>query len=548
MNYQHKQPYRISVISSVFILQILILPLIPPCLSHEIITKISPPDESINATGGSFAPTISEDGRYLTFQSDAGNLVADDTNQHTDIFVYDRQVQQLKRVSVDSVGKEANFVSYFPKISADGRFITFQSDASNLVPHDDNLTTDIFLHDQETAHTELISFNSNTLKQGNSTSAEPDISDDGNYIVFHSDANNLFKQDNNEQKDIFLYDRSQQKLSLISRNHLKDKAANGPSFGAHISADNQYIVFASEASNLSNIKDENKVTDVFVYHQDTQEITCVSVNSQGELGDKASFSPATSGDGRYIVFRSRATNLVPDDDNAADDIFIHDRDTGETHLVSIGLQGQTANGNSFGANISHDGRYITFNSDASNLTADDNNQNTDVFFHDQMTGQTHRLTLNSQADSTLAAATYAPAISNDNRWIAFESKAWNLTPNDFNEASDIFLYDQGYYASYEMTSQRLTIPILEVPELGVYRATLTLIGPKQLQFRLDKLKTLQLPLDNLPNFYEVSAGLLTLTHLEINNPPENFQYCQAQLQPDSSLSIFTVTQLNCETN
>ena len=228
---------------------------------------------SVNSAGAqgisdSYHPALSANGRYIAFQSYATNLVAGDTNGSWDIFVYDRQTGQTSLVSVGSGGVQGNDGSYVPTISGDGRFVAFSSWASNLIAEDTNSTADIFVHDWQTGQTSLISVGSDGA-QGNRDSNNPFISADGRYVVFYSSASNFVPMDIDGRTDVFLRDRQ---------------------------------------------------TDI---------TTCVSVSSNGTLGNNTSSYPAISSDGRYVAFYSSASNLVSGDTNGQGDVFVHDRQISE---------------------------------------------------------------------------------------------------------------------------------------------------------------------------------------------------------------------------
>lgn len=514
-------------------------------LANDTLTRISESVSGKNSNGGSFAPVLSANGRYIAFQSEANNLVAQDENGYTDIFVYDRYTQQIQRVSINGQGEEANFESAFPAISAEGRYVAFQSGASNLVSEHMNGASDIFVHDQNTGQTSLVSINAQG-EPGNHNSGEPSISEDGRYVAFHSWADNLVAEDSNLDIDVFLHDLQTGETTMLSVNS-KGKQANKASFGPSLSADGRYIAFNSEATNLVE-GDTNDITDVYLYERETGKTTRVSVSSQGRQGNDISFRPSLSANGQYIAFRSKASNLVKGDTNQQEDIFVHDQQSGETTLISVNSQGKQANGPSFNATISAEGRYVVFNSDANNLVSDDQNSNTDVFIHDRQTQQTRRLTLGSEGPSQLSASSFSPVISKDNRWIAFESRAWNLVPNDLNESSDIFVYDFGHYADFDVSLSKLHIPLLEVPGVGLYWASLYLVPESHpLQFTLKRTGVVTEINDEVPSSYTPETGVLHLPKLEVLNPPNDIIECEGSLVSDSTLTLFTVTHLNCST-
>ena len=199
----------------------------------------------------------------MTFDSLAGNLVPNDTNDKTDVFLIDRE-SEIKipvRISVSSTGVEGNGHSLISSLSDDGRYIVFESAASNLVPGDNNGRKDIFLYDRITKMQKRISVNNNG-EEANGDSSTASISGDGRYITFESMANNLLKEDTNNQLDVFVYDQTTDTLTLVSKN-TEQVQGNNTSANATITADGRYIVFHSSASNLI-ANDTNGFFDIFV--------------------------------------------------------------------------------------------------------------------------------------------------------------------------------------------------------------------------------------------------------------------------------------------
>lgn len=324
--------------------------------------------------------TISADGRYVAFLSAASNLVADDTNNTADIFVHDRQTGQTNRVSVASDGMEGNALSRHPSISADGRYIAFASRASNLVGNDMNSTLDVFVHDQQTGQTNRVSVASDGT-EGNDRSYRPSISANGRYIAFFSNASNLVSGDTNGVGDIFVHDRETGQTDRVSIAS-DGMEGNEQSLLPTISADGRYIAYDSYASNLVS-GDMNSAWDVFVHDRLTGQTNRVSIASDGSEGNDASITPSISADGRYIAYDSYASNLVADDTNGKADVFVYDRQTGQTSRVSIASDGTQGNDDSAYPSISANGRYIGFISYASNLVYNDANGYEDVFVHDR---------------------------------------------------------------------------------------------------------------------------------------------------------------------
>jgi hypothetical protein len=341
------------------------------------------------------------------------------------------------RVSVGSAGNEGNEGSGDPSISSDGRYVAFHSLASNLVPNDTNFAIDIFVHDRQTGQTTRVSVNSAGV-QGNGDSNWSSISSDGRYVAFESLASNLVPNDTNGADDVFVHDRQTGQTMRVSVNSVGVEGNNNSNF-PYISSDGRYVAFTSLASNLVP-NDTNFAPDIFVHDRQTGQTTRVSVNSAGVQGNGDSNFPSISSDGRYVAFTSLASNLVPNDTNFAPDIFVHDRQTGQTTRVSVSSVGVQGNGDSIRPYISSDGRYVAFTSLASNLVPNDTNFVPDIFVHDRQTGQTMRVSVNS-AGGEGNSESYGSSISSDGRYVAFDSWASNLVPNDTNGTYDVFVHD-----------------------------------------------------------------------------------------------------------
>jgi Tol biopolymer transport system component len=414
--------------------------------------------------GFSGAPVLSSSGRYVAFESFASNLVPNDTNNYCDengmtggdqncfdIFVYDRQAGKMSRVSVSSEGAEAQGASRHPSISADGRYVAYHSDASNLVQDDTNTKTDVFVYDRQTSTTTLVSKSSaGVLGDGNSGSGlipatnGLTISGDGRYVAFQSEAKNLVADDLNSDTDIFIHDRMTGTTRRVTAGH-DGSQANGDSSKPVFSQDGRYLAFSSSASNLVP-DDNNGKADIFVYDRVTGNTELVSKSTTGNPGDQSSTGrPALSSDGRYVAFGSSASNLVPGDKNFFSDVFLHDRGTGETILISVhtdGTQGNHFSGMYSAPAISGDGKLVAFESWASNLVDDDDNSMPDIFLHQWgETRKTTRISLKADGSESRGHEMH-PAFSSNGRYVAFDSN-WFLTEDDDNLWGDVYLYDLG---------------------------------------------------------------------------------------------------------
>ncbi len=484
-------------------------------------------DEQLS-NDASLSPAVSADGRYVAFASRASNLVAGDNNNAYDIFVKDVKTGEIERVSVDNDGQETQhyavecFIdtpctsviygtifrpldkiglhsvcadSLYPAISGDGRYVSFIS-AARFDNDDENNTADLFLHDRETGKTQRISLN--LQQEGRRLDAQTLKASYPDYTLDNCSHSN------------FQYARTPnyiEQLPTVLNNYYQ---------AAAMSYDGQWIAFNTDAALLP--EDSNEAYDVYLYHRDTDSVQRVSVDSQGAQTEGGlisctdyhseeecasqtegfititpdSYSQSISQDGRYIAFASQAIDLVSDDSNLVEDVFVHDRETGETRRVSVNSSGQQAaryflpcmhsvgcdeytapdiRGQSNQPAISADGRYISFTSTATNLVADYNSINRqDVYVHDRVTGVTEVVSVDSNGqlsdtqgqtqpmtssfDSIMRIGSHSAKISADGRYVVFLSTENALDVNEQtivnNEQSFLFLRDRE-----QGTTQRL---------------------------------------------------------------------------------------------
>jgi len=352
--------------------------------------------------------------------------------------------QQTTRLSVDSSGAEANGPSGGATCSSDGQITAFESWATDLVPGDTNTCSDVFVRDRASGSTERVSVDS-TGAEGLGDSHRPALSADGNVVAFFSWAANLVAGDTNGWADVFVRERSHGITELVSVDSSGGQANDG-SYDPVLSADGQIVAFTSSATNLV-ASDTNARADVFVHNRTTGITERVSVDSAGTEADGSSSMPALSADGRYVAFRSDATNLVPGDTNALPDAFLHDRVTGATERVSVDSSGGQADGGNYAPGISADGNVVAWLSDATTLVQNDGNGCFDVFVHDRSLGITERASVDSagnEGDGNCGDPFGGPpALSSDGRFVAFTSAATNLVAGDTNLAYDVFLHDRG---------------------------------------------------------------------------------------------------------
>ena len=339
-------------------------------------------------------------------------------------------------LSVATDGTHGNADSFAPELSADGSTVAFVSLATNLAAPEPAQVASVFVRDPRTGRTERVSDGVDGLA-ADGDSRNPTLSGDGLVVAFESAASNLVGGDTNGTSDVFVHDRVSGRTTRVSVDSGGAQGNEG-SFTPSISADGRYVAFASEATGLVP-GDHNRAEDVFVHDRKTGRTTVMSVASDGQPGNGASYSPSISADGRYVAFASEATNLVRGDTNGATDIFVHDRGTGRTSRVSVASDGAQLGGDAFTPSISGDGRFVAFTTDAGNVVAGDDNRASDVFVHDGQTGRTVLVSVASHGHPS-ARGSFAPCLSADGRTVAFVTDG-PLVADDTNNSEDVYVAD-----------------------------------------------------------------------------------------------------------
>jgi Tol biopolymer transport system component len=402
-------------------------------------TRVSVSTGGAQGNNLSFEAWISADGRFVAFQSSATNLVAGDTNTSPDVFVRDLQTGTTERVSLATGGAQGNSSAVAPSISADGRFVAFAGYSSNFVAGDTNGVADIFVRDRQSGTTECVSVaTGGTI--GGAVSNLPSISADGRFVAFESYAANLVAGDTNANPDIFFRDRVSGTTERISVS-TGGAQANNYSTEAVVSADGRFVAFHSGATNLVG-SDVNFRPDIFVRDRTLGTTVCVSVGSVGGFASGGGSYPSMSTDGRFIAYESDGADLVANDTNFTTDIFVYDRVLGATERANLAAGGVQANAGSAQASISADGTFVAFLSFASNLSVGDTNGTADVYMRDRLAGTTERMSV-STAGVQNSSVNQFPTISSDGRRVVFESPASTLVASDTNNAYDVFLRDRG---------------------------------------------------------------------------------------------------------
>ena len=419
-------------------------------------------------------PGVSDDGRYVVFASKASNLVANDTNNKSDIFVKDLQTGTVTLVSSTPAGTSGNGDSGEGTgpddngfaISGNGRFVAFASEASDLVANDANGGADLFVKDLQTGAVTLVTVNAAGTGTGSNVNSSldegvfgrPAISDDGRFVAFSSDANDLVagQEVDGAQPDTFVRDTQANTTTQLTRSASGPSAGNGSNVQS-ISGDGRYVVFVSQDEIVAG--QGGAFQQVWLYDTSAKTFALVSVGADGtSRGTGESRSPRISADGRHVVFQSTASNLVtgqvrnPTLIGSDYDLFHRNLNTGQTQLVSR-KAGTTTTGGNEGTepgSISADGKLIAFYSEAGDIAAGvtDTNGKDDAFLFDTTTGALTTLSAKAGGGSTVDMGAVdlgddAPAISENGKIVVFGSFANDIVEGDGNPISDLFAYDTG---------------------------------------------------------------------------------------------------------
>jgi len=407
-----------------------------------------------NSSGSLNAPTsakakqaVSKDGRYVVFTSSSSNLAANDGNGTDDIFVRDLQTNTTTLVSITPGGVSGNSFSSSPVISGNGMVVAFSSQATNLV-NDACNAGGMFVRNLQTNITKRVS-----LGCAVGAFTDPSLSFDGQYLAFQSNVNGLDGAvSGGGDLKVYRRDLVNDSIEMVSVSTVNTQADNGVSQNPSISDNGNFVAFNSTASNLTSATRTNTGfnTDVYVRDMTTKKTAMVSTISSNTAGaNDVSDGQIISGDGKTIVFRSAATNLVSNDSNARIDIFARKIGSSTaaqltlapTSLVSINSAGTNGgNNNSFREfDVSTDGRYVAFDSSASDLVAIDTNAVSDVFRRDLQTNTTDLVSIRSDGSASSANGGSSPFISGDGTFVLFQSSGNDLASNDSNSQQDVFV-------------------------------------------------------------------------------------------------------------
>ena len=420
-------------------------------VNPAVTARVSVSADGAEANRESANPDVTPDGRYVVFESAAGNLVPGDLNGKIDIFRKDLQTGEIILVSVSATGEQGDGDSTNPSISEDGTRVAFVSVAGNLAATDGGLFTDVYVRkipESDTIHVSQSAFTGPPFHLGGEAqSGQARISPDGAFVVFVSDGEDLDGTNPNFTNDfqVFLHDLDTSESRTISVRP-DGTPAEGPSATPDVSRDGLFVAFSSTVTDLV-AGDANGAEDVFlrdVSGGSTQKLSVEHPSNpdglaDGENTNGGSRNARVSPDGRFVVFESSATDLIAEGLNPDAAVFRLDRSTGEMRLVSRSFSGGSPANGSNDAALTPDGRFVAYRSDASNVVEGDTNNQADHFWHDTRLGTTYRVSVRTGGVQTFLASSGRPGMTADGRYIFVASSGPDLTVVDTNGVSDIFM-------------------------------------------------------------------------------------------------------------
>ncbi|MAW59254.1 MAG: hypothetical protein CMJ94_00305 [Planctomycetes bacterium] len=407
--------------TGLFILTLGAIVALPPCISAQGFTR----RVNVNSLGalgdrGSSDVRISADGSCAVFSSDALNLDGAPSG-FGDVYLHDLLLHRTERVSLTDGGGLANKLSELPRVSGDGQRVAFVTYADNLVAGDTNSARDVYLRDRAAGSTQRISL-STSGEQSNNDSYVAGLSADGRYVLFSTRSAKMHP-DGNTRNHFYLRDTLNGTTTRTTETSL-GAAANQDCRHGFLSAQADWVVFSTISTNLPGGAGNSR-DDVYIRNLNTGVTEWISSTSTGGEPNSHCRYPSVSADGRWVVFQSAATNLVPGDTNGVSDIFLRDRQTGSITRISQRWDGSEAARECLSPRISEDGNTIVYQTTDPSIVPGDNNNAGDVFAYSRVTGLTQNVNLGSGGVFGNDSASDA-SISADGNRIAFASCSSNL--------------------------------------------------------------------------------------------------------------------------
>lgn len=426
---------RRRLLAILFVVPLLLL--LSAGFDKRTVTLVSAGGTGTPGNEASHHASITADGRHIAFSSKADNLVPGDTNGTEDIFVKNVDTGAVVRVSTNSAGEELNGDSAGPVISADGNSVAFKSYATDLIPGASGLYGNLFVKNLQTGAISLVSADA-AGNAGNAESTNPVISADGRYVAFASDASNLVPEDTNGYLDIYVRDLATGSITLVSvgAGGEAGDGSSGDIYGPSISADGMRIAFSSSAANIAP-GDSDNVHDILVKDTGTGEIFVASMGEGGAKGNGNSLFPGLSADGKRVAYRSQSTNLHAGDREPQPDIYVKDLETRQLFLASTDAAGNKGNMPSWDPAISPNGRKAAFSTDSTNLGAA-GMQNFHIYLKDLEDGSLTLVSANADGVPANGVST-GPTFSRNGTRVAYDSQSSNLVSGAPGNAFNIYL-------------------------------------------------------------------------------------------------------------
>lgn len=394
---------------------------------------VSLPQAEAKADGSASAGVVSGDGRFVAFLSKDPIYVTDKVVDGYQVYVRDLEKGVTILVSRNSSGDAANRSCSSPSISADGRYVAFASNASNLAETSGQSRHQVYVRDLK----DNVTIVASQTPTGDSSQADcysPVISPDGSVVAFQSQASDLVPGDNNAGMDVFLRDLKKGKTVLVSQNDAGQCGNSGSGPEISLSSDGRYVAFSSYATNL--LESATQGSQVFLRDTQAGKTTLVSANAEGVVANGSSESPALSAGGDVVAFVSKANNLVSGVENGEQNVYVRDLKKNTIQLVNV--NGKIVGRDGTSPSISADGRYVAFESNADDLVKGDVNRCTDVFVRD-LKNATTMLVSQTREGTPGAGVSSTPCISGNGRAVVFESSVANLDPRDKDTTQEIYM-------------------------------------------------------------------------------------------------------------
>ncbi|MCB9882636.1 MAG: hypothetical protein H6834_12675 [Planctomycetes bacterium] len=367
---------------------------------------------------------MSGNGRFITFETRSLNLFPWIDPRGTCVALFDRETFTTTLVNVNAAGQQANGNCERPSVSDDGRFVAFQSDAWNIAPGLSRYRPTIYVRDRVSMTTEWVT-QSLTGDMPNGNCENPLLSATGRFVAFDSRATDLINGDSNGLPDVFVFDRQARAMERVSLT-TSGAESNGPSFLSDMSPDGRFVCVWSDATNIV-AGDANGIGDIFLYDRSAGTLTIESVSTSGAQVNQRVSNALVSASGRFLAFSTQASSLDPNDWNGKYDVYVRDRQAGTTVLASLSPSGTLGDEDSLLGGISNDGRYLTFTTASSNYLPSAANIYGNVFLRDTL-NQTTRLVSTDPQGGYLQYGAMGGALSEDGRWLIVRSTSTELAP------------------------------------------------------------------------------------------------------------------------